>query len=322
MSSPSITAVLTVYNGEAYVAETLSSILSQTSPPDEIVVVDDGSTDGTQLELAPFRSAIRIVRQANRGHPGGYNRAFAEARGDYVARCDADDIWEPDKLERQSAALIAHPEIDIAAGAAWVFGRTEGLLVGPGLFALPPGEGVLENQAFARDLYRSNMLCASSTLIRRRLFERIGPFTERLACEDYDFWLRAAGANAVFFYDPQIVVRYRRHSGNFSNDSLGMWRATRFVHGRHRALADDRRLISEALAADRYRIGRLLVDHDPCRARAEFLGALRHRPGPRAVAWAAALSVPHRYRPALVARLVATKRGALARWDALHRGWA
>jgi hypothetical protein len=96
-------------------------------------------------------------------------------------------VWQPDKLERQHAALTAQPSIDIAAGAAWIFGEVDGL------FAPAPGHGLLHTPTFARQLYHANGLCASSVVIRRSLFERIGPFVDRLACEDYDFWLRAAG---------------------------------------------------------------------------------------------------------------------------------
>jgi glycosyltransferase involved in cell wall biosynthesis len=297
-----------VCNSEDYVAEALTAILSQIRPADEVIVVDDGSTDGTQRELAPFRSEIRIVTQSNHGHPGAYNRGFAEARGDYVARCDADDVWEPDKLERQVAALVKHPAIDIAAGAAWFFDRAEGL------FAAPPGDGLLEIRSFARKLYRANWLCASSTLIRRRLFEQIGPFMQRLACEDYDFWLGAAGTGAVFFSDPAIVVRYRRHAGNVSNDQLGMSRAVRFVHLRHADLPQDRRLVSQVLAEDRSRVGRLLVEENAREARGEFVGALRHRLAPRELAWAVVLSMPDRYQRALIPSLVSTAR-ELSAWS-------
>ncbi len=167
MKTPSVSVVVPAYNAERHVAETLSAVLSQSHSPDEVIVVDDGSTDGTADELARFRGEVRVLSQANRGAAGAHNTGFTAARGTYVARCDADDVWGPDKLERQLDVVRRHPEVDIALGAAWVFGREERL------FAEPPGEGILDERAFRRTLYRANVVCASSALIRRDLFEKL-----------------------------------------------------------------------------------------------------------------------------------------------------
>jgi glycosyltransferase involved in cell wall biosynthesis len=310
MSRPTITVVVPVYNAEAFVEESLTAVLSQTRPPDEVVVVDDGSTDGTRDALAPFGAAIRVVSQENRGHPGAYDRGFTEATGDYVARCDADDIWEPVKLERQHAAVVARPEVDIAFGGAWVFGRTERR------FAPAPADGVLDTAAFARLMYRGNVLCSSTALVRRSLYARIGPFVDRLSCEDYDFWLKALKAGAVFYSDPEILVRYRHHDGNHTNNLIRMHEATNMVHNWHADLVDDPRLVRAVLAQDLTTIGRLLADQgSDAEARRAFVRALRLRPTPFAAAWIALLSAPRSVRPKLVGSSVSLKR----RLEALAR---
>ena len=145
-STPSISVVVTVYNGEEYVAEALTSILGQTHRPDEVIVVDDGSTDGTARELERFAGDIRVIAQANTGHAGALNRGYPEARGDYIAKCDADDIWEPDKLSRQVRALVDHPEIDVAFSGARNFGLAEDEWVHA------PGEGLLDPRELTRAL--------------------------------------------------------------------------------------------------------------------------------------------------------------------------
>jgi glycosyltransferase involved in cell wall biosynthesis len=302
VSRASISVIVPAYNSEAYLAESLAGVLAQTRAPDELIVVDDGSTDGTQEVLEPFRRDCRIIRQSNQGVGGAYNRGFAEASGDYLARCDADDIWEPDKLERQAATLAAHPEVDVVAGAAWIFGGAERL------FAEAPGVGLLDPRDFAVALYRANMLCASSTLTRRSLFERLGPFAPRLAAEDYDFWLRSLRAGARFFYDPSIVVRYRAHGAQVTSNLAGVHRATQIVHTWHAAmLAQDPSLVDEVLLRDHVRVGRALFDAgDPDAARAQFAAALRRRATPRSIAWVLALSLPRRFQPALVGALTST----------------
>jgi glycosyltransferase involved in cell wall biosynthesis len=301
--TPLISVVVPAYNAAEYIAESLTAVLSQTRSPDEVIVVDDGSTDATPRELERFGFEIRVVRQENRGHPGAYNRGFAEARGDYVARCDADDIWEPAKLERQIEALATHPEIDIAFGGARIFGLSEG-------HSTPPAaEGLLGHREFAQTLYRGNLVCASTTLIRRRLYREIGPFRERLPCEDYDYWLRALKAGAVFFYDAEVLARYRRHEHQITHDLLRMQRAAHLVHGWHADVVDDRQLVRTVLARDMTAIGRLLVDEDWLRqARTAFVASLRHRPTSRGLAWALVLSAPERYRRTLIDALISRKR--------------
>jgi GT2 family glycosyltransferase len=144
-------------------------------------------------------------------------------------------------------------------------------------------------------------------LIRRRLFEQIGPFADGLVCEDYDFWLRAASAGAVFFYDPTIIVRYRRHGGNVSNDLLSMARAVRAVHLRHAGWVGDNGLTTTVVAHDFANVGRLLVDQDARTARREYVGALRHRLALRPLTWAAILSLPDRCQSAPITILSTTR---------------
>jgi glycosyltransferase involved in cell wall biosynthesis len=302
---PTISVVLTAYNAERYIGQALRAILSQTHPPDEVIVVDDGSTDGTPAELERFGGAVRVVRQDNRGHAAALNRGMSEARGDYLAKCDADDIWEPDKLERQLAALSRHPEIDVALSGA----RFIGLIEEPRVTY--PSAGVLEPRELARRLYTANFVCASSVLIRRRLYRQLGPFAEELACEDYDYWLRALAAGGVFFYDPSLLVRYRVHSEQLSQRELHMREAVYRVHGSYAGLVGDPRLVRKVQAVDLFEIARLLVDRSrPREARALFVSALRHRPTPRALAWVLILSTPVRLRRPLAERVVSIKRTA------------
>jgi glycosyltransferase involved in cell wall biosynthesis len=297
MKPPTISAVVTVYNAEQSIGDSLRAILSQTHPPDEVVVVDDGSTDGTPAELARFREEIRVLRQDNRGHAPALNVGMRAARGDYLAKCDADDIWEPHKLAQQVQALQAHPEIDIAFSAIQVFGESE---EARGLETVgDPSVGILDQRQFARTLYRDNVICPSSTLIRRRLYEQLGPFAEHLAGEDYDYWMRALRVGAVFYYDPARLLRYRRHSQQLTSDVLRTRRAMHEVHALHEDLIGDRSFVHAVHRDELFRIGRQLVEEDrPHEARQAFLGSLRHGRGGlasanvRALVWVAILTLP------------------------------
>ena len=303
MKAPTISAVVPVYNTERYVAEALTAILSQTHPPDEVIVVDDGSTDGTLGELARFRGEIRVVRQGNLGVAGAMNRCFEESRCEYVAKCDADDVWELDKLERQIRAVLAHPEIDVAISGSRFFGSDEGVR------APYPGAGILDQRDLARRLYRANFVASCATLVRRGLHRQIGPFVEGLACEDYDFWLRAVAAGAVFFYDPNVLVKIRTHDNQVSGNLLRMHGAEYTAHCWHAELVDDARLVRKVRARDLSNIARVLSDEGRSReARATFVAALRQRLSPRLLAWVLVLSMPDRYRRPLADGLVSIRR--------------
>ena len=313
-STPSISVVVTVYNGEEYVAEALTSILGQSHRPDEVIVVDDGSTDATAGELERFAGDIRVIAQANTGHAGALNRGYPEARSDYIAKCDADDIWEPDKLSRQVRALVDHPEVDVAFSGARNFGLAEDEWVHA------PGEGLLDPRELTRALLRTNLVCATSTLIRRETFERLGPFDASVPCEDYDYWLRALAAGAVFFYDPRALVRCRKHALGATHNLLRMRRGAHLVRQRHAALVDDERLVRSVMAGDLSAIARLLVDDDqPREARAAFAASLRRRPTPFALAWLALLAAPARYRATLIGTSRSIKRGVQGRTQAATR---
>ena len=302
-ATPSISAVVAAYQSERWIAEALDSILGQTRPPDEVIVVDDGSTDGTAQELERYADRIRIIRRPNGGCPAAFNTAFQAARGDYVAMCGSDDIWEPRKLEWQEEALRSHPEVDVLFGHAHLFGHTEGE------YGRPPGTGLLDSASFRDALYLENFVCAPSIVIRRRLFERVGPFVEDFCADDYDYWFRCLRAGARFYYEPRSLLRYRRHDSNLTRRRLWIEQCCYMVHLWHGDLIDNPRTVQKIQAADLFKIARLLADEErPHEARAAFVSSLRRWPMPRALAWALVLSAPESRRRTLAAQLVSIKR--------------
>ena len=307
MRHPSIAVVIPTYNAERFIGETLTAALSQTRPPDEVIVVDDGSADATLDELQRFRGETRILTQPNRGAGGAYTRGFAAASSDYVARCDADDIWEPTKLARQAESIAEHPRIDIAFAGAVNFGDVD-LEAWRGLWDPPPEQGLLDPGRFAPYLYQFDCICASTAIVRKRLFERLGGFVTPHPCEDYDYWLRALKVGATFFYDPAVLVRYRRHSQSVTSDLLRMYRATYQVHQWHVDLVDDLRFVRKVLADDRYRIARWLFENDhPRRARRAFVASLRHGLAVREVGWSLALCAPERHQRKIIEGVTSLK---------------
>jgi glycosyltransferase involved in cell wall biosynthesis len=317
-SGPAISVAIGAYNAERWISETLDSIMAQTRPAAEVIVVDDASTDGTARVLEPYGNRIRVLsNRVNSGLPATLNYAFSEATGDYVALCGADDLFEPRKLEWQAEALAAHPEIDLAFGHARVFGVLEGE------FARPRDSGVLSKDKLARALYERNLFASPSVLIRRTLHEELGGFREDLPTEDWDFWLRALEAGAVFYFDPRIVLHVRRHGENMSmpgavrNERLRPLLEMNYkIHQWHADLvseADARR----ALAKDLCDLGRHLVEvGTPDEARRALKASFRKDATARALIWLALLPLAPARRDQIVDGISAAQRvvyGAVGR---------
>jgi glycosyltransferase involved in cell wall biosynthesis len=292
-SGPTISAVVAAYNSEAWIAETLEAILGQTRPPDEVILVDDGSTDGTARELARFADDIRVIRQSNRGCPAAFNRAFSEARSEFVAMCGADDVWEPHKLEWQLETIESHPDADVFFGETIMFGEFDRAHI------RPPGTGVLDGTALRKALFRENVVGASSVVIRRSLFERLGPFVENFGADDLEYWMRCLREDVQFYFEDRPIVRYRRHEHNLTNRHSWMQECICDVRLRYADDISDRALVAKTLSADLFKIGRRRVDEGrPAEARGAFLHALRYASGAhrsanaRALVWVLLLSLP------------------------------
>jgi glycosyltransferase involved in cell wall biosynthesis len=199
-----VSVVIPVRNGEAYLGEAIASVRRQSHPPLEIVVIDDGSTDGTASLAERLGSDIRLIRRPHSGVTVSRNRGIQAARGDLIAFLDCDDVWADDKLALQIPILAAHPNIEI------VLGHTRRMWA--------PAAGGAD--AAALRLTESELaLHLGAALIRRSTFERLGLFDEALpTAEDWDWFMRARERGAVVVVHPHVTLLYRRHGGNMSND--------------------------------------------------------------------------------------------------------
>jgi glycosyltransferase involved in cell wall biosynthesis len=201
MSAPLVSVIVPVFNGEAYLAEALESVLHQVYLPLEIIVVDDGSTDGTAGVAARFPH-VRYVYQSNRGPARARNAGLALAQGEVLASLDADDVWPDDKLALQGALLSAHPEADLVLGRVTL------------VTACPRVDGRLCPKTLAQPWLSPSL---GAALIRRRAFERVGRFDETLPLsEDLDWFLRAREGGPPWFSHPEVMLYYRRHAQNYS----------------------------------------------------------------------------------------------------------
>jgi glycosyltransferase involved in cell wall biosynthesis len=209
---PSVAAVIPVYNGAAFVADAIESVLAQTHPAAECIVVDDGSTDATAEIVARFDAPVRLIRQANSGVSAARNRGGTASGARYVAFLDADDAWAPEKLERQLAAAAS------ASGAALVVCDVEtfdetGVL---GRVAMRPGPDTLRDMVLFEGV--ETVSCSSTALLERSLFDALGSFDPKLSqSADWDLLARALLAGPVVSV-PEPLVRYRVHGANMSHN--------------------------------------------------------------------------------------------------------
>lgn len=211
-----VSAVIPTYNYAHFVADAIESALAQTYRPLEVIVVDDGSTDDTRSVLERYAGRIVAIRKPNGGLSSARNAGIKAARGVCVAILDADDIWMPDKIERQMALLREHPEAGaIGCGAELV--DAQGRLKEVKLFPAPSGTRLERLRAV---LLRQQWVggSGSGALIPVTMLDRVGLFDEQLsAAEDWDMWLKLVAEGPVFNVPAPLVRIRQHHTGTFRN---------------------------------------------------------------------------------------------------------
>ena len=213
MNSPKISVIVASYNGERFVAETMRSILRQTFAEFELIVIDDGSTDGTRAilrEISAGDGRMHVIEKQNEGLIATLNRGIAEARGDYIARIDHDDLMRPTRLERQSAFLDANPSF-VAVGCLLQSMREDGTYIGTPRIryeklrhdpaAFPP---------------KQQWLYGPTPMIRTEALRMVGGYREKfVTAEDRDLCWRL-GRLGPMERLPEVLVDYRFHATNQS----------------------------------------------------------------------------------------------------------
>ncbi len=209
-----VSVVIATRNYGQYISHAITSVVQQTYPHWELIIVDDGSTDATPAVVAKWcdNPRIRYYRLEGAGQSQAKNLGIRLSQGEFIAFLDADDLWLPDKLTKQVACLRQHP----AAGVAY----TRRILIGPDGTAIaePNGTSSIDYPSgwiLDRLLIR-NFVCFSSSIVRKTVFDHIGLFDEsRTMAIDYDLWLRVARHYRFVCID-EPLVQYRTGHNNLS----------------------------------------------------------------------------------------------------------
>jgi len=248
MSTTSV--IIPSYNRAHLLSRALDSVLAQTLPATEIIVVDDGSSDHTTELISYHYPQVIYLRQENKGVSAARNRGIQYAKGEWIALLDSDDEWLPEKLASQFALLHEAPESKlIHADEIWI------------------RNGVRVNQMKKHTKRGGHIfqhclpLCAispSTSLIHRSLFDELGLFDESLpACEDYDLWLRITARYPVLYCDTPLIIKYGGHEDQLSQQHWGMDRFR--IQALQKCLADDQLKEEDRIAAQKMLIRKLTI---------------------------------------------------------------
>ena len=213
--SQSIAVIIPTYNRSHTLRRALDSVNSQTVKPNEICVVDDGSTDETEQLLSRHYPQVTYVYQSNTGVSSARNAGVAFTRGHWLAFLDSDDEWMPNKLERQLQEINDNPTFPLVhCDEIWIRNGTR-------------VNAMHKHQKAGGEIFeRCLPLCVispSAVMIKRRLFEEVGGFDESLpACEDYDLWLRFCSRYPVLYIEEALLRKYGGHDDQLSRQHWGM----------------------------------------------------------------------------------------------------
>ena len=215
IAEPIVSIIVPAYNAELFVRTTIESIFAQSFESYEVIVVNDGSTDGTERVLADFMTRITYVTQANRGPGAARNCALRHACGQYVALLDADDIWLPEYLKTMVALMQSPDKPDVVYPNAELFGvaRWEGKRFQD---IYPSTKPVTLQKLLKREC---NVFI--SAMARRDAMLEVGGFDEaiRPGVEDLEMWLRMARRGYRFDFTDAVLVRYRKRRESLSSDT-------------------------------------------------------------------------------------------------------
>ena len=199
---PLVSVVVPVFNGERFLREAVQSVLDQQYSPVEIIVIDDGSTDGTASVARSLPEPVRYLHQTNQGPSAARNRGIEQAQGSLIAFADADDLWQAQKLKLQLPYLIEDPTIDI------VLGRIQQVRLSEA------DNGETRADEFADPAFSVNL---GSAVIRKSVFDRVGLFDETMRySEDVDWFMRAREAGAAVVTIDAVTLLYRHHEQNMT----------------------------------------------------------------------------------------------------------
>ena len=215
MDGMTVSVIIPTFNRADLITRALDSVTLQSRPISEVIVVDDGSDDGTQDIIRRDYPHVRLITQVNGGVSRARNTGIRNAGGDWIAFLDSDDAWLPEKMERQISTLAIHPEYKIVHNDEIWIRRGKRL------------KQKLKHRKFGGFIFsRCLPICVispSASLIHRSVFDAVGLFDESLpACEDYDMWLRICSRYPVLYIDEELIVKYGGHPGQLSGKFWGM----------------------------------------------------------------------------------------------------
>lgn len=205
---PRVSVVMAVYNEEKYVKDAVESILSQTFTDFEFVIIEDGSNDGTLGILQGYEDKqIRLFHQENAGLEESLNKGIRLARGEYIARMDADDLCLPERLQKQVDSLDAHPNVGMIGSACRIVDESSGVVRS---LRLPTS-----NQEIRRYFLRENPFVHSSVMIRRAALDKVGLYDPRFLWGDYALWVRVASQFEVANLAEELIIRRERTTSSY-----------------------------------------------------------------------------------------------------------
>ncbi|MFQ5451107.1 MAG: glycosyltransferase family 2 protein [Nitrospinaceae bacterium] len=213
--SPSVTVIIPTYNRGYCLGESIRSVMAQTRADFELLVVDDGSTDGTENIVRRFPEVRYIRCEKNSGVSRARNLGVQQARGRYLCFLDSDDVWREKKLETQISWMESHRDCPVSyTDEIWI---RRGRRVNP----------MNKHRKYSGDIFRHCLpLCIvspSSVMMRASLFSEVGGFDEKMpVCEDYDLWLRIAFKYRFHFIEKKLIIKQGGHEDQLSRRYWGM----------------------------------------------------------------------------------------------------
>ena len=210
-----ISVIIPTYNRKHTLSRAIKSVNDQTYEPFEIIIVDDGSTDGTKEWLAKRHPRVQYIYQPNAGVSAARNLGIKSAQGDWISLLDSDDEWLSQKLEKQVKAVKEDPDSMFChTNEVWI---RNGVRINQGKKHQKYG-GLIFNQCL--DICR---ISPSSVLLKNSILKHTGLFDEKLpVCEDYDLWLRITANNPVIFLDEPLINKYGGHKDQLSRVPAGI----------------------------------------------------------------------------------------------------